>query len=191
MIATLRGTIQSIGVSHVVIEVSGVGYLVHVTPVFAASVSVGSEILLYTSQVVREDAHLLYGFHDSATRDFFELLQTVSGIGPRVAQSMLTSYSPGEIESAIIGESSQTLEKIPGIGKKVAGRLILELRDKFSSHSQRVEWSAQLSAALIGLGYTAKDAEQSITKIRKKFGASANDRSLSELLKISLSNVGE
>ena len=191
MIATLRGTIQSIGVSHVVIEVSGVGYLVHVTPVFAASVSVGSEILLYTSQVVREDAHLLYGFHDAAARDFFELLQTVSGIGPRVAQSMLTSFSPGEIESAIIGESSQTLEKIPGIGKKVAGRLILELRDKFSSHSQRVEWSAQLSAALIGLGYTAKDAEQSIAKIRKKFGASANDRSLSELLKISLSNVGE
>lgn len=191
MIATLRGTIQSIGVSHVVIEVSGVGYLVYVTPVFAASVSIGSEILLYTSQVVREDAHLLYGFHDAAARDFFELLQTVSGIGPRVAQSMLTSYSPGEIESAIIGESSQTLEKIPGIGKKVAGRLILELRDKFSSNSQRVEWSAQLSAALIGLGYTAKDAEQSITKIRKKFGASANDRSLSELLKISLSNVGE
>lgn len=191
MIASLTGTVESLNVNRVVINVGGIGYLVQVTPVFAASLSVNRQIHLFISHIVREDAALLFGFGDSESRDFFELLQTVSGVGPKVALSMLTSYSSREIEDAVAHDRPQVLEKIPGIGKKVASRLILELKDKVAKPEKSDQWGSQLLAALTGLGYKTKDAEVAIDRVRQSLGKSAQSKDLGELLKLALTSAGE
>ena len=197
MIASLSGVAASVAINQIVVDVSGVGYRIHVTPVLASSVSVGEKLNLHTSQIVREDSISLFGFADFHSRDFFELLLTVSGVGPRVALSMLSAFSPEDIADAIVSDSPHILEKIPGIGKKVASRLILELRDKVSGKTLQSKsttqqnWSEQLLAALTGLGYKNKDAERAIERVKSSLGDKAGDRELSELLKMSLSNAAE
>jgi Holliday junction DNA helicase RuvA len=194
MIASLTGTIESTHVNRLVLYVNGVGYLVHVTPVFASQSHVGAQTTLHTTQIVREDSISLYGFADATARDFFEVLLTVSGVGPKVALSMLSSFTPSEIASAITSEKTQTLEKIPGIGKKVASRLILELKDKVKSSPSKTKneaWSEQLLTALTGLGYKSKDAEVAIERVRKTLKNNVAERDLSELLKMALTSASE
>ena len=194
MIASLTGTIESTHVNRLVLNVNGVGYLVHVTPVFASQSRVGSQTTLHTTQIVREDSISLYGFADATARDFFEVLLTVSGVGPKVALSMLSSFTPSEIATAITSEKTQTLEKIPGIGKKVASRLILELKDKVKASSSKTKneaWSEQLLTALTGLGYKSKDAEVAIERVRKTLKNNVADKDLSELLKMALTSASE
>ena len=194
MIASLTGTIESTHVNRLVLNVNGVGYLVYVTPVFASQSRVGSQTTLHTTQIVREDSISLYGFADATARDFFEVLLTVSGVGPKVALSMLSSFTPSEIATAITSEKTQTLEKIPGIGKKVASRLILELKDKVKTSSSKTKneaWSEQLLTALTGLGYKSKDAEVAIERVRKTLKNNVADKDLSELLKMALTSASE
>lgn len=194
MIASLTGTIESTHVNRLVLNVNGVGYLVYVTPVFASQSRVGSQTTLHTTQIVREDSISLYGFADASARDFFEVLLTVSGVGPKVALSMLSSFTPSEIATAITSEKTQTLEKIPGIGKKVASRLILELKDKVKTSSSKTKneaWSEQLLTALTGLGYKSKDAEVAIERVRKTLKNNVADKDLSELLKMALTSASE
>ena len=194
MIASLTGTIESTHVNRLVLNVNGVGYLVYVTPVFASQSRVGSQTTLHTTQIVREDSISLYGFADATARDFFEVLLTVSGVGPKVALSMLSSFTPSEIATAITSEKTQTLEKIPGIGKKVASRLILELKDKVKTSSSKTKneaWSDQLLTALTGLGYKSKDAELAIERVRKTLKNNVADKDLSELLKMALTSASE
>ena len=194
MIASLTGTIESTHVNRLVLNVNGVGYLVYVTPVFASQSRVGSQTTLHTTQIVREDSISLYGFTDATARDFFEVLLTVSGVGPKVALSMLSSFTPSEIATAITSEKTQTLEKIPGIGKKVASRLILELKDKVKTSSSKTKneaWSEQLLTALTGLGYKSKDAEVAIERVRKTLKNNVADKDLSELLKMALTSASE
>jgi len=163
MIASLTGTVKSIQSSTVVIEVGGVGMLVQVSPRLSASLTVGLSTSLHTVLLVREDALTLYGFESIADRELFELLQTVSGIGPKVAQSALNTYETPQLISAIFNGDGAILEKISGLGKKGAQRLILELKEKVVptdgvARSSARAWREKLTQALTGLGFSPKEA---------------------------------
>jgi len=163
MIASLTGTVKSIQSSTVVIEVGGVGMLVQVSPRLSASLTVGLSTSLHTVLLVREDALTLYGFESIADRELFELLQTVSGIGPKVAQSALNTYETPQLISAIFNGDGAILEKISGLGKKGAQRLILELKEKVVptdgvATSSAPAWREKLTQALTGLGFSPKEA---------------------------------
>ena len=130
MIASVRGTVLHAGLDRVVVEVGGVGMLLHTTPATAGSVHRGQEAALATTLVVREDSLTLYGFATDDERDVFEQVQTVSGVGPRLALAMLSVMPPDRLRAAIGGGDVAALTKVPGIGKKGAERMVLELRDK-------------------------------------------------------------
>ncbi|MFM8752376.1 MAG: Holliday junction branch migration protein RuvA, partial [Actinomycetota bacterium] len=131
MIAQLAGSILDIRLNRITVSVSGVGYEVIVAPELATEVRVGDSITLHTSLVVREDSWTLYGFQSTDAKLLFEELQSVTGIGPKVASALLAVYSPEELRTAIASQDNAALERVPGIGKKVASRIILELKDKF------------------------------------------------------------
>lgn len=197
MIAQLTGTIRSIHSDRIILEVAGVGYLIHVTPVAAATLTLGNSLTVHTSMVVREDSMTLYGFLDSSSRETFELVQTVSGIGPRVALSILAHLSPEQLADAVESESVAILSGVPGIGKKGAQRILLELKGKLSrsgssgtpiSSSQPI-WREQLSGALISLGYSAREADSTISIVAIDYanrGLDPAHSDLSELLKAAL-----
>lgn len=191
MIASVSGTVKSVRSGSVVIEVGGVGLLVNVAPRIAAGLLVGTSTSLHTVLVVREDALTLYGFESSLSREIFELLQTVTGIGPKVAQSALNIYESEEIVSAIKNEQSDLLERIPGLGKKGAQRLVLELRDKLDSYelSEIValgSWRDQLTSALVGLGFSARESQERIEQLSTQF-KDVSQEPISDLLRAALS----
>ena len=166
MIASLNGVVKATALNSVVVEVGGVGLLVQVSPRLAASMTVGLSAHLHTTLIVREDSLTLFGFESAGDRELFELLQTVTGIGPKVAQSALSVFDAPEIISAILNEKPAILERIPGLGKKGAQRLILELKEKvknFAVHTAdgktSVGWREQLTEALVGLGFTSRDTD--------------------------------
>ena len=168
MIASLYGRVRSLQIDRAVIDVGGVGLAVIISPVTSARLSVGNEAQLFTSLVVREDALTLYGFFDEASRIAFDLVQTVSGVGPKVAMSILANMAPEDLGIAIAQENIAAIERVPGIGRKGAQRLILELKGKIAHVSEGTHighlplWREQLSSALISLGYSAKEADASI-----------------------------
>jgi holliday junction DNA helicase RuvA len=191
VIASLTGTIKSVRDGNVVIEVGGVGLLVNVSPRIAAAFTVGTTASLQTVLVVREDALTLYGFESHAAREIFELLQTVTGIGPKVAQSALNIYETAEIVSAIKNEQTEILERIPGLGKKGAQRLVLELREKvdnFEAGEMTVagSWRDQITSALLGLGFTARDTQDRIDQLSLQFKDVAGEP-IGDLLRAALS----
>jgi Holliday junction DNA helicase RuvA len=196
MISSLSGTVKAVGLNNAVIEVGGVGLLVQLSPRFAASLSVGISAHLHTTLIVREDSLTLYGFESQSDRELFELLQTVTGIGPKVAQSALGVFDSIEIVSAIINEKSTALEKIPGLGKKGAQRLILELKEKVRNYSLSQKsvapssWRDQLDQALVSLGFNSRENEQTLDAVSAHFGSDANETELSVLLKFALQNRG-
>lgn len=176
MISRLRGTVAHIGLDHAVLDVGGVGYAVLATPATLSGLRTGAETTLPTTLVVREDSLTLYGFADSAARDLFVLLQTVSGIGPRIALAMLAVLEPDALIAAIGEGDIRVLTQVPGIGRKGAERLVIELRDKVGA-SGAAETPAAADAtgghqvrgevveALSGLGFAAKQAEQAVDKV--------------------------
>jgi len=198
MIASVSGVVKATTLNSAVIEVGGVGIQVSLPARFAASLVVGTHAEIFTTLVVREDSLTLFGFERSSSRDFFDLLQTVSGIGPKVAQSALSIYEPEELVSAIASENSAALERIPGLGKKGAQRTVLELKDKVSDlartqnsgKSAKAHWRTQLQSALIGLGFTARDAEATIDAVANDLGKKIDETDISELLKLALQNRG-
>ena len=198
MIASVSGVVKATTLNSAVIEVGGVGIQVSLPARFAASLVVGTHTEIFTTLVVREDSLTLFGFERSSSRDFFDLLQTVSGIGPKVAQSALSIYEPEELVSAIASENSAALERIPGLGKKGAQRTVLELKDKVSDlartqnsgKSAKAHWRTQLQSALIGLGFTARDAEATIDAVASDLGKKIDETDISELLKLALQNRG-
>ena len=133
MIAFVRGTVASLGLTSAVIEVGGVGLEVQCTPNTLADLRRGTEATLPTSMVVREDSLTLFGFADDDEKQMFELVQTASGVGPKLAQSMLAVHSPEAIRQAVASEDVRTLTAVPGIGQKGAQRIILELRDRIGA----------------------------------------------------------
>ena len=197
MIASLSGIVKATTLSSAVIEVGGaggIGILVNVSPRLSASLTVGLSAHLHTVLIVREDSLTLYGFESSGDRELFEILQTVTGIGPKVAQSALSVYDAAEIVSAILNEKPALLERIPGLGKKGAQRLILELKEKMKSFAAHTPinsqgdlgWRIQLNEALLGLGFTSRDTDQALDAVSAHFGSSIAGIELSELLKFAL-----
>lgn len=197
MIATLRGTVLHVGLDQVVVEVGGVGLLTHITPGTAASLRTGGEAALSTTLVVREDALTLYGFGTADERDLFELVQTVSGVGPRIALAMLAVASPDKIRAAIAGGDVAALVKTPGIGKKGAERIVLELKDKVGplgaadaadvAPAPAGGGHSQVSEALIGLGWSAKQADDAVAKVTT---ADPSVTEVSALLRAALRELG-
>ena len=132
MIAAVRGPVVDVALDHVVVDCAGVGYRVLVTPATIAALTRGAETTLLTTMIVREDSMTLYGFTDGAARDLFVLLQTVTGVGPRLAMAALAVHEPAELATALASSNTKALTTVPGIGKRVAERLVVELRDKVS-----------------------------------------------------------
>ena len=199
MIASVRGSVQHIGLDRVVVEVGGVGMLLHTTPATASAQHLGREATLATTLVVREDSLTLYGFASDEERDIFEQVQTVSGVGPRLALAMLSVLAPDRLRAAVTGSDLATLTKVPGIGKKGAERIVLELRDKIGMPSAVAgttpaaptaagpSWRDQVTDALTGLGYSGKQAEDAVTAVAASAPADAN---VSEMLRAALRELG-
>lgn len=197
MIASVRGAVLSVGLDHVVVEVGGVGLLLHTTPAVAAGVRPGQEARLATSLVVREESLTLYGFGDATERDLFEQVQTVSGVGPRLALAMLSVHEPGPLRVAIGAGDLAALTKIPGIGKKSAERIVLELRDKVGvlpgagaptpAAAASPPTHGQVSEALVGLGWSAKQADDAVGRVMT---ASPQVTEVSQLLRLALRELG-
>jgi Holliday junction DNA helicase RuvA len=194
MIATLSGTVKSLSPDRAIIEVGGVGMSVLINAHTSAAMTLGAHANLYTSLVVREDSLTLFGFSDEPSRVLFELVQTVSGIGPKVALSILGALTPSELAHAVNTENISAIEKVPGIGKKGAQRLILELKSKISdfSHgtytrSHQPVWREQLTSALVSLGFSAKDSDDAINSVLSEISQEEiAQMELGELLKLAL-----
>ena len=189
MIASLRGPVTHVGLDRLVVEVGGVGMLVHTTPATASTCRRGSEASLATTLVVREDSLTLFGFATPAERDMFETVQTVSGVGPRLALAMLSVMGPDELAVALSSGDSKALTAIPGIGTKSAERLVLELRDKVGAvrggagasapgstpaSGSREPWRGQVTEALVGLGWSAKQAGDAVERVAASAPAEAD-----------------
>jgi Holliday junction DNA helicase RuvA len=164
MIAFVRGRVAALTLNSAVLDVAGVGYQILCTPGTIAGLRLGTEAELATSMVVREDSQTLYGFADADERDMFELVQTASGVGPKVAQAMLAVLPPDRLRIAISGADHAALTTVPGIGRKGAERIILELKDRIGpavsvTTSAAGTWRDQVREALQGLGWSARDAD--------------------------------
>lgn len=196
MISLINGIVRSISSERAVVEVGGVGLAVSLTSQTTAQLNLGTPVQLFTSLIVREDSLTLFGFLDEESRSAFELVQTVSGIGPKVALAILGAHTPQSLAVAIAQEDIKAIEKVPGIGRKGAQRLILELKGKISDfgsvdHKQihQPVWREQLTSALISLGFTAKDSDSAITAVVSQYadnGVDAQTVDISELLKAAL-----
>lgn len=181
MIASLRGTVIGIGLGSAVIECQGVGYEVTTTPNTLSRLQRGEEATLLTTMVVREDAMKLYGFIDDQSREMFALLQTVTGLGPRLALACESVFTPVEIAQAIAGADSKALQRVPGVGKRMAERLIVELKDKVAIYTAGVPGQEtspvptqgmapvvvidQVTQALVGLGFSEKQADEAVAAV--------------------------
>ena len=181
MIASVSGRVAAVSPEGAVVEVGGIGLAVQCTPGTIARLQVGESARLSTSLVVREDSLTLYGFADDDERSLFELLQTANGVGPRLAQAVLAIHPPREVRRAVSMADVKALMQVPGIGKKGAERLILELRDRLGSTTSDTSldtpvagltsvtpvapWRDQLTSALVGLGWSPKEADVAVVQL--------------------------
>lgn len=170
MIAQLTGTVVTAGATSGVLDVGGVGYRVLTTPQTAAGLRPGERCTLHTTLVVREDSMTLFGFGDEGEREAFELAQTASGVGPKLALAIVSVLTPGELRRAVLAEDLKRLCSVPGIGLKGAQKLVIELKDKVLTLTDSPSdggpapvdgdaWRAQVSDGLQGLGWSARDAD--------------------------------
>jgi holliday junction DNA helicase RuvA len=196
VIASVRGNVLRAGLDSVVVDVGGVGMLVHTTPRTAAGMRAGQSASLATSLVVREESLTLYGFADEDERSLFETVQTVSGVGPRLALAMLAVHSPDTVRAAVTTGDLIALMKVPGIGRKGAERIVLELRDKIGIPSEPVSvgdrpttaaWQGQVREALVGLGWTVRQADDAVEAVTPM---ASDGATVSALLKAALQELG-
>lgn len=199
MIASLRGKVAHRDATSVVVEVGGVGYLVNVTPAEKVPAR-GEPIELHTSLQVREESMTLYGFTERPMLQLFELLLTSSGVGPKLALAALGTHRPDVLRTAIGGGDVATLTAIPGVGKKVAERLVLELKDKVGGISGGELVTAtggtvapdlvgEARDALLALGYSAGEVQQSLAAVAGNGGVPA-DAEVADLLRACLRHLG-
>lgn len=181
MIAFVSGTVAVVTVTSAVVDVGGVGLEVMCTPGTLATLRTGQQATLPTSMVVREDSLTVFGFGDEDEKQVFELVQTASGVGPKVAQAMLAVLSPDELRTAVAAEDVKTLTRVPGIGQKGAQRIILELRDRLGAPlggaprgrpAPPAPWRDQVQDGLVGLGWSAKEADKAVEAVAPEAGAS-------------------
>ena len=183
MISSVRGQVLSVSLDHAVIEVGGVGLAVRTTPATLAGLRRGEQARLATTLVVREDSLTLFGFASDEAKELFELVQSVSGVGPKIALALLAVLDPDQLRLALSSGDTVTLTRAPGIGKKGAERLVLELRDKVGTVGTAgasaaspgtgaapgapagLAWRSQISEALVGLGFTARQADDATAAV--------------------------
>jgi Holliday junction DNA helicase RuvA len=179
MIAFVRGPVAAVTLTSAVVEVGGVGLELMCTPNTLATLRTGQTATLPTSMVVREDSLTLFGFADEDEKQVFELVQTASGVGPKLAQAMLAVLSPDAVRRAVAADDVRTLTSVPGIGQKGAQRIILELKDRLGApvstgpgpRSATAEpWRNQVQQGLVGLGWSAKDADKAIEAVSDQAG---------------------
>lgn len=180
MIAFVRGQVAALTLNAAVIDVAGVGYHVFCTPGTIAGLRLGAQTQLATSMVVREDSTTLYGFADVDERDMFELVQTASGVGPKVAQAMLAVLPPERLRQAIAGSDHAALTAVPGIGRKGAERIVVELKDRVGSPVTTVvsggpAWRDQVRDALQGLGWSTRDADRAVDTVAAETSPKSDD----------------
>lgn len=200
MISSISGEVLEIALDHVVIEASGVGYRINATPNTLGTLSRGSASRLLTTMIVREDSMTLYGFSDSESRELFSLLLSVSGVGPRIAMATLAVLDPQALRTALADSNVAALTRVPGIGKRGAERMIVELRDKVDaivaagnttivqSGSGTVDSVRdQIVEALTGLGFPAKQAEDATDSVLVE----SPDASTSAALRSALAYLGK
>jgi Holliday junction DNA helicase RuvA len=204
MIAFVRGPVSAVFADSAVIDVGGVGMLVMCTPSALTQLRVGEEATLATSMVVREDSLTLFGFADYDERGVFELLQTASGVGPKLAQAMLAVHGPDNLRRAITTEDLTTLCAVPGIGRKGAQRIVLELKDKIGSPTgsgagpvslksrEDAAWRDQVRSGLLSLGWSTREAEAAVEHVAPQADEATeagNPMSVPELLKAALRSL--
>lgn len=176
MIAQLTGTVVAAGATWVVVDLNGFGLRAQCTPATASAVRLGQPTTLFTSLIVREDSLTLYGFADADERDCFELVQSASGIGPKIAQAVVSVLSPDALRAAIAAENIPALTKVPGIGVKGAQRLVIELKDKINTlaavtapgapaMASEAQWRDQVKGGLEGLGWSSRDADRACDSV--------------------------
>jgi Holliday junction DNA helicase RuvA len=195
MIAFVRGRVAAITLNAAVVDVGGVGYHVFCTPGTIAGLRLGTEAQLATSMVVREDSTTLYGFADVDERDMFELVQTASGVGPKVAQAMLAVMPPDRLRQAISGGDHAALTAVPGIGRKGAERIVVELKDRVGSPVTAVVsagggWRGQVRDALQGLGWSMRDADRAVDTVAADTGPDT-DADVPTLLRAALRTLSK
>lgn len=192
MISRVLGTVAQVGVDDVVVVYGGLGFKVFIVPPLASELHKGDEVELYTHLIVREDALTLYGFKTEEEREVFEILMSVTGIGPRIGLAALSVFSPNDLRRAVADQDTATLSRIPGVGKKVASRMLVELGDKLGLPAQLPEASApsagvveaEVKAALIGLGWNETKAESVLSEL------GGNGLNASDLLRAALMKLG-
>lgn len=192
MISRVLGTVAQVGVDDVVVVYGGLGFKVFIVPPLASELHKGDEVELYTHLIVREDALTLYGFKTEEERKVFEILMSVTGIGPRIGLAALSVFSPNDLRRAVADQDTATLSRIPGVGKKVASRMLVELGDKLGLPAQLPEASApsagvveaEVKAALIGLGWNETKAESVLSEL------GGNGLNASDLLRAALMKLG-
>ncbi len=196
MIASIRGEVIDLALDHVVIEACGVGYRVNATPSTLATLRRGAETRLVTAMVVREDSMTLYGFADSDTRDLFHTLLSVSGVGPRLAMATLAVHEAPALRQALAAGDVTVLTRVPGIGKRGAERMVLELRDKVGPAGSSAKGAPVTNGhavrgpvveALVGLGFAAKQAEEATDRVL----AGEDGATTSSALRAALSVLGK
>ena len=192
MISRVLGTVAQVGVDDVVVVYGGLGFKVFIVPPLASELHKGDEVELYTHLIVREDALTLYGFKTEEERKVFEILMSVTGIGPRIGLAALSVFNPNDLRRAVADQDTATLSRIPGVGKKVASRMLVELGDKLGLPAQLPEASApsagvveaEVKAALIGLGWNETKAENVLSEL------GGNGLNASDLLRAALMKLG-
>jgi Holliday junction DNA helicase RuvA len=195
MIASVRGRVTEVAGDVAVIEVGGVGLWLHCTPATLAELRVGQEARLATSLVVREESLTLYGFADEDARELFALLQTASGVGPRLAQAVLAVHHPDVVRKAIANGEIAVLTQVPGIGRKGAERMVLELRDKVGpapvgpARPTGEAWRDQVRTGLVGLGWTSGQADQAVAAVAE--GLDGDVPPVPELLRQAIRLLGK
>jgi holliday junction DNA helicase RuvA len=183
VIAFVQGRVATVSLDSAVVEVGGVGLQVLCTPSTLAGLRTGEPVRLPTSMIVREDSLTLFGFADEEERALFELLQTASGVGPKLAQAMLAVHGPDELRRAVAHDDLAALTRVPGIGRKGAQRIVLELKDRIGTVSAPnaarastgsadggAQWRDQVHQALLGLGWPARDAESAVSAVADQAG---------------------
>ncbi|MER5397129.1 Holliday junction branch migration protein RuvA [Streptomyces sp. NPDC002599] len=199
MIAFVSGPVAALAPDSAVVEVGGIGIAVQCSPSTLSGLRTGQQAKLATSLVVREDSLTLYGFADDDERQVFELLQTASGVGPRLAQAMLAVHSPDALRRAVSTGDEKALIAVPGIGKKGAQKLLLDLKDRLGEPlgaggpaigtAVTAGWRDQLHAALIGLGYATREADEAVAAVAPQAEAAEGTPQVGRLLRAALQTL--
>jgi len=194
VIARLRGAVLDRGIDHLVVDVGGVGYLVYVTAGVVAAAKMGEEITLHTHMVVREDSMTLFGFPDGHQQRLFQTLLAVSGVGPKVGLGLLSIMNADDLAFSIASGNAAALARAPGVGQKLASRIVLELRGKMTSGAAMavpgVE-SEEVVSALMGLGYTQAEAAEAVARSEMPADAPIEERVRLALGYFAKARIGE